>query len=112
MTGPSFDRRLVDWLGETSHLLPPARSGFDKVARRTLLVVRRGAGGVGESGFFGGKEFLEQVLVDRLHERLVRRDKPALKQSPDRIVHELHALTFPTYNDVLQLLGCAFANDR
>src|SRR5689334_11111573 len=112
MSSRSFDPRLLDSLGETSDLLPPACSGFDKVAWRTLLVVRRGAGGVGESGFFGGKEFLEQVFVDRLHERLVRRDKSALKQGPDRIVHELHALTFPTYNYVLQLLGCTFSNDR
>jgi hypothetical protein len=32
-----------------------------------LFVLRNGPGGVAEAFFFGGKEFLEPVFVDRFH---------------------------------------------
>ena len=55
-----------------------ARTAFDEISKRALLVVRSGSGGVGQSGFVGRQELFEEILVDCFHEGFVRRDDALL----------------------------------
>jgi hypothetical protein len=45
---------------------------FHKISGHAPLIVRRGAGGIGEGLLCFGKEVFETILVDRFHESLVR----------------------------------------
>ena len=51
------------------------------------------------------------MLVDGFHVGFKRRDDSGDQLFPNRVVHELHALTLARDNDVLKLLGCSFADD-
>ncbi len=54
---------------------------------------------------------MEAGFVDGLHVGLLRADRAGEELLPDRVVHELHALTLSGDDHILELLGRALAHD-
>src|SRR5207237_8197046 len=84
---------------------------FGEIASNFLLVVGNSPGGVSEMFFVRGQKCFEPVFIDGFHERLVRTNDTLLKQRPDGIIHELHALALARDNYILEFLSGAFADN-
>lgn len=57
------------------------------------------------------EEFFEAGFVDGFHVGLLGGDHAFAKFGPDGFVHELHAFVLSAGDDVVEFLGCAFADD-
>ena len=69
-------------------------------------------GGDLEALIFRREKDAEAVFIDRFHVGFVGADDSLLHDSPDGVVHELHSLALAPDDDVLELLGGPFADDR